>query len=251
MEKFTMQSRQNQRSSDLAYYDSLAALWDQSSTSTLDKLRAFTKYVPMTEFPKLFAKYELFKKILPIHGAIVECGVHQGAGTLTWGVLSSIFEPVNHIRKIIGFDTFEGFASINEKDKATGNENLKVGGLAVNTETELLEAIRLYDQFRPLGHISKIQLVKGNAMQTIPSFVEANPHLVVAMLYLDFDLYEPTKLAIEKFLPLMPKGSVIVFDELYNEQWPGETVAVKETVGLTSLRIERFPFHPQISFSVI
>ncbi len=74
---------------------------------------------------------------------------------------------------------------------------------------------------------------------------------MVALLYLDFDLYEPTKIAIQTLLPRMPKGSLLVFDELDQAAWPGETLAVLETVGLHNLRIERFPFTPQLSFAVI
>jgi hypothetical protein len=49
----------------------------------------------------------------------------------------------------------------------------------------------------------------------------------------------------------MPKGAVLAFDELNQAQWPGETQAVMETVGLRNLRIKRFPFAPQISFAVL
>lgn len=116
---------------------------------------------------------------------------------------------------------------------------------------DLRECVRLYDLNRFIEHIPRVELVVGDAMQTIPEYVENNPHLVVAMLYLDFDLYEPTKMAIETFLPRMPKGSILAFDELNQESWPGETMAVLETVGLRNLRIERFPFTPQLSFAVL
>ena len=69
------------------------------------------------------------------------------------------------------------------------------------------------------------------------------------MLYLDFDLYEPTKIAIEHFRPRMPKGAVIAFDELAQANWPGETRAVLDMIGLHNLKVERLPFHPQISFA--
>lgn len=245
-----MQSSINQRPVDLNYYQALDKYWEESMGSNLDKLRSFTKYVPFGEFPKFIAKYEIFKKILNVHGAILECGVHQGGGLMTWGILSSIFEPVNHIRKIVGFDTFEGFMSINEKDIAD-NEHTQKGGLAVNSYEDLKKAIQHYDTFRPLGHINKIELVKGDASLTIASYIENNPHLVVALLYLDFDLFVPTRDAINLLKSRMPKGAVIVFDELNVKEWPGETQAVHETLGINNLRIERFPFHPQISYVVL
>jgi hypothetical protein len=249
-ESFSMQNSANQRPTDLNYYQSLGRYWDESIGSNIDKLRSFTKYVPFGEFPKFLAKYEIFKKILNIHGAILECGVHQGGGLMTWGLLSSIFEPVNHVRKIVGFDTFEGFASISDKDKAN-NEHAIKGGLAVDSYNDLQIAIANFDSFRPLGHIPKIEIVKGDASATIPEYIEKNPHLVVALLYLDFDLFEPTKVAIEQLRSRMPKGAIIVFDELYIKQWPGETEAVQETLGIKNLKIERFHFHPQISYAVL
>jgi hypothetical protein len=65
------------------------------------------------------------------------------------------------------------------------------------------------------------------------------------------DLYEPTKVALQTFVPRMPRGAVIVFDELNAKMFPGETVAVDEVLGLRNLRIERFPFDSYVSYGVI
>ena len=109
----------------------------------------------------------------------------------------------------------------------------------------------VYDKNRYLGHINKIELIKGDATKTIPDFIEDNKHLVLSLLFLDFDLYEPTKVAIENFLPRMPKGAIVAFDELDNPIWPGETSALLETVGINSLRIKRIEFDPYIGYAVI
>jgi hypothetical protein len=79
---------------------------------------------------------------------------------------------------------------------------------------------------RPVGHVPKVELVKGDANITIPKYIEDNPHVVVSLLYLDFDIYEPTKTALKYFIPRMPKGSIIAFDELNSPHWPGGTIAV-------------------------
>ena len=78
-----------------------------------------------------------------------------------------------------------------------------------------------------------------------------NPHTIVSLLYLDFDVYEPTRIALENFIPRMPKGAIIAFDELNAPNWPGETLAVLETVGIRNLRIERFQFDTLISYAVL
>ena len=71
------------------------------------------------------------------------------------------------------------------------------------------------------------------------------------MLYLDVDLYEPTKIMLEAFLPKMPRGALIVFDELNAKMFPGETVAVDEVIGIKNLKIHRFPFDSYVSYAVI
>ena len=102
-----------------------------------------------------------------------------------------------------------------------------------------------------MGHVDKVHLVKGDAVQTIPAFVKDHGHLVVSLLFMDFDLYEPTRVALEHFVPRMPKGAVLAFDELDNPLWPGETMALLETVGIGRFRWERFGFDPYIAFAVM
>ena len=45
---------------------------------------------------------------------------------------------------------------------------------------------------------------------------------------------------------------IIVFTlELNQKQWPGETKALFDTIGINNLKIERLSFMPQISFAQI
>jgi predicted O-methyltransferase YrrM len=99
--------------------------------------------------------------------------------------------------------------------------------------------------------VDKVHLVRGDITQTIPTFVEANPHLVVSLLFLDADLYAPTKVVLEHILPRMPKGAIVAFDELDNPQWPGETLALLEHPGIRSLRLQRLEWDPYIAYAVI
>lgn len=88
-------------------------------------------------------------------------------------------------------------------------------------------------------------------MQTIPSFVGDHPHLLVSLLFMDFDLYEPTRVALEHFVPRMPRGAILAFDELDNPMWPGETQAVLEGLSLRNLRLQRLEWDPYIAFAAI
>lgn len=238
-------------SSEIELRSELNEYFSSSIGTDMEKLQNFSKYVPTQELRKFICRYELFQRILKVHGSIIECGVLFGGGLMTWAQLSEIFEPINHTRNIIGFDTFAGFEDVSEKDITGIALHGKKGGLAVDSYNDLQECVRLYDKGRFLNHINKVKLVKGDIKETLPVFIEKNPHLVVSLLWLDFDIYEPTIVAIRHLIDRIPKGGIIAFDELNHEVWPGETIAVRETLGLNKLRIERFPFGGTLSFAVI
>jgi hypothetical protein len=227
---------------------SVDTLFDQSKCSTSDKLGNFPKYVRRHEIARFLCRYEIFKRQLNVKGSIVECGVHHGGGVMTWAHFSATLEPYNYHRKIIGFDTFQGFPTVATEDG--GNELAHVGSLRVDydVQEELTRSIMEYDSNRFINHKQKIELVAGDACKTIPQYLTENRHLLVSLLYLDFDLYEPTVAALTHFLPRIPKGGVIAFDEVNNPIWPGETLALLEKLDLRHHKLECFEFEPNISF---
>ena len=223
----------------------------KSIGSNVEKMQNFAKYVPTQDLRKFICRCELFKKVLQIHGSIIECGVLYGGGLMTWAQLSEIFEPLNHTRNIIGFDTFSGFSALSDQDKTCKAHQGKEGGLALDSYDDLIEAIKIYDGSRFLSHIQKVRLIRGKVEDTLPIYIEKNPHLVVSLLWLDFDVYEPTVAALKYLVPRIPKGGIIVFDELNHELWPGETIAVMEQLGINNLRIQRFEFGGTMSFAIL
>lgn len=227
------------------------ALFEANPSSWETKLENFPKYVRRQNLTRFLALYEIFKLIQPVKGSIIECGVNHGFGTMSWAKFSAILEPVNLMRRVYGFDTFEGFPGVSEKDRSATSQHVKEGDLAADVHDELTQLVDIYDSTRFIGHVNKVKLIRGDATKTIPAFVEENPHLLVSLLYLDFDLYEPTKVALEHFLPRMPRGAVVAFDELDNPLWPGETLAMLETHAKRPLRIERLDFDPYIGFAIL
>ena len=236
---------------DLLYRQKLAEHFDNASGTTYEKLWAFSRFAPRQRMTMMLSKYEIMKQLLDVQGSIIELGVQWGSGLFEWAQLSEILEPRNYQRTIHGFDTFSGFESITEKDEHERKSvHLVKGGLKADVYDELQEGVKIYDLCRNLGHIEKIFLHKGNAIETIPFFIKNNPQLVVSLLYLDIDLYQPTLSALEYFWPRMPKGGIIVFDELNCDKFPGETVAVHEKLGIGNLRVKRSPFDTWISYAV-
>ncbi len=192
-------------------------------------------------------RIKLFELIKDVQGSIVVCGVYKGNDLMLYQHLSGIFEPISHHRKIIGFDTFEGFPSVSKKDP----DDLKAGMIHGSSYEHLEDWIKIQDLNRSLGNIPKIELIKGDANETIPKYKKETPHLLISLLYLDFDLYEPTLTALKNFLPLMPKGGVVAFDEICQKTFYGETVALKEVLNINKISLRKFYFDPNVSYYVI
>jgi len=191
---------------------------------------------------------ELYKKILDVPGVICEFGVQWGVTLAQLIAFRGIYEPYNHSRKIYGFDTFQGFPEIHQKDRGFSS----VGDYSVNPEHfDLLEEIlTIHESYSPLSHIKKFALVKGDASLTINSWLEENPHAVISMAIFDMDIYKPTRDVLESILPRLVKGSLLVFDELNAETFPGETMAVNEVLGLNNLRLRHNPNQPLCAWAV-
>ena len=167
---------------------------------------------------------------------------------MSWAKLSTTLEPYNFHRKIIGFDTFSGFPKISEIDKKYKYSKKGLFSEKFNTYNELRQTIKEYDKNRYIKHLPKIELVKGDAVKTIPKYVKDNKHLIISLLFLDFDIFEPTAVALKYFLPRMPRGSILAFDEINNENWPGETMALLEKHNINKLKIKNFPSEPHMSY---
>jgi hypothetical protein len=246
------QSRNTKRSEkEQSYASRMEQCIAESPYSSLERLQNFSLYVPRQDLTNFLVRYEIFKRALAVQGSIIECGVLRGGGLMAWGQFSAIFEPTNHQRRVVGFDTFSGFPKLSKQDLASGSEQARPGGLAVDSFEHLKHCVELFDMNRFVGHVPKVELVRGDAVKTIPQYVKENPQLIVSLLYLDFDIYEPTLAALKHFVPRMPKGAVIAFDELNLKDWSGESVAVLEALELRKYRIERCSFGSVTSFAQI
>ena len=214
----------------------------------LSNLALFTK---RQDLSRVLFLNDLYQKILDVHGVIIEFGVRWGRDLAVLQSLRGIYEPFNHNRKIIGFDTFEGFPSTHEKDGA--DDMVHVGSYDVtdNYEQYLEKVLDYHEQESPISHIKKFQLVKGDASVEVEKYFEENPETIVAFAFFDLDIYEPTKNCLEVIKKHMTKGTILGFDELNLHHWPGETIAYKEVFGLDKYRIKRNPFGAAQSYVVI
>lgn len=192
--------------------------------------------------------YEIYKKIIHTHGIIIEFGVRWGQTLSIMSALRGIFEPFNRHRKIVGFDTFDGLKGISKKDGELSK--CKDGSFSVTPgyEDYLDRILSMQEKLNPMSHLKRYELVKGDAVKTIPEYLKRHPETIISLAIFDFDIYAPTKAALEAIKPHLCKGSILVFDELCDDILPGETIALRETWGLNNVRLQRFPMTARISY---
>lgn len=212
--------------------EKLEMIFRDTELTTFELFRNFPVFTPRFNLDRFLTHYEIFKKIFNLPGVIIDLGVYRGASAFTWAKLCEIFCPTD-IRKVVyGFDTFKGFSKLSKHD---GKEDIRNGrklggyfaGNSIEKDLSLAQEAMNYD--RHIRHIDRIVFVKGDVNKTIPQFIKKKGNgLKIALLNLDLDLYEPTKIALEYFVPQMTRGGIIVADEYAVNTFGGETKAIDE-----------------------
>jgi hypothetical protein len=208
-------------------------------------------YLRSTQLAKVLYLNELYQLIERVPGIVIEFGVWWGANLALFESFRSVYEPYNWTRKVVGFDTFTGYPEVGERDGKS--RYAAVGGYAVGKDY-LLHLDRLlaaHEADNVMPQIQKYELVQGDVMQTVGAYFEANPATVVALAYFDLALYEPTRRCLEAIRPHLTRGSVLAMDELNSADFPGETIAFREVIGLDRYRLVRSRFLPDRSYVVI
>jgi len=183
---------------------------------------------------KMLAHYELYKQTIGLAGAIVECGVFKGASLMRFAAFRRLFET-EASRRIVGFDIFGDFpATAYEADKQklkdfweqAGRESISKEGLKTALARHNLE--------------KNVELVAGDVIDTIPTYLEAHPEFKVSFLNLDTDVYEPAKCIMETLYERVVPGGIILLDDY--AVWAGETNAVDEYLKGRNVVIRKKPF---------
>jgi O-methyltransferase len=133
-----------------------------------------------------------------VEGAIVECGVLDGgtAALMAWAT-----QPPAMKRQVHLFDAWEGLPKTTMED---GAEAAKWTGEVVGSPVRALAVMR------ELG-ISRDRIVVHHGWFN-ETFPQANVSKV-AMLHVDCDFYEPTRLCLEKWYPVLAPGGAMQFDD--------------------------------------
>ena len=164
---------------------------------------------------KLLFMKEIYEEIIDTPGNIVEVGCWFGQSSVIFENLRAILEPFNCSRRIVSFDTFNGY--------------VETSGLKIKNE-EIEKYRALDDWIGSLGDIQESHKIinnsvtnftniKGDIFQTIPDFISKNME-PIAMIYYDIATYNTLKLTFETLVPFLVKGGLFVFDD-YGHPYEG------------------------------
>ncbi len=244
-------TKDNRSAQELSRREKMTQLFQQAPIPNDELLANLALFIPKTEFSRMLYIQELYKKQLDVHGVIMEFGVRWGQNMALYETFRGIYEPFNWTRKIIGFDTFEGFPSVSEKDGSASIIKEGAYGVTENYEAYLEKLLGLREQEGVSMEHKRFELVKGDASKTVKEYLEKHPETIISMAYFDFDIYQPTKDCLEAIKGHLTKGSVIAFDELNHPDFPGETLAVKEVFGLDKYKLIHSPFSGARSYLIV
>lgn len=162
--------------------------------------------------------YDLTRKVVEqnIPGVLVECGVAAGAQI---GVMGHCLRKMDANRTIYGFDSFQGIPLAGPND----NEQPGIGAIDPNRPIpsdlrELLKtsgvAVHSLDNVqanlvRWKLNLAQFRLIPGWFQDTMP----VNDIDKIALLRLDGDLYESTKVCLERLYPKVQRGGFVIIDD--------------------------------------
>lgn len=192
----------------------------------------------------ILSHYELYKKILSLPGDIIELGVFKGNSLIQFASFRELFENEKS-RKLVGFDTFGTFPEANmiQSDKKF------VDDWNETFQDEFISKEDIAQSLNAKG-IANFELIQGDILQTIDDYIKDNPHLRIALLHIDTDVYEPAKAGLEKLFDRVVRGGVIIFDDYGTVE--GETLAIEEFFATyPEYKLQKFSFsHTKPSYII-
>lgn len=211
-------------------------------TSGFDWNSDFLVFLRRQTISRVLYLASLYQMVLEVPGYILEFGRRWGPSFSVFSGLRGIYEPYNYTRGIYGFDTFEGFQGVSEHDSDEAEEgSLSSDPNHVGALNKILSLLALDS---PLPNLHETNAVKGDIRETLPAWLDENPHAMIAMVIFDMDIYLPTREALDLVVPRLMGNSLLVFDEFSTKSFPGETLALLEKVAPGEFNFQRSPLAP-------
>jgi SAM-dependent methyltransferase len=179
------------------------------------ELMSNAKQYSMTPSTRMWAliqsiEYINHNKIL---GDFVECGIWKGGNLI---LFSAVQEQLGMSRTIYGYDTFTGMV----EPRALDLDFRGVSASEMMLNTQKIDGDHSIHAFASLDLVNKnlsenksknVKLIQGDVAKTLQK-IENLPEKI-AILRLDTDWYESTRIELEKLYPLLEPGGVLIIDD--------------------------------------
>lgn len=216
----------------------LLRLFEAAPMGLEDKLFNLGIYVRSGLLVKFLLLAEIYQRFSKVPGMFVEFGTWFGQNLILLENLRAIYEPFAKQRRIVGFDTFDGY-----KDGKFAAQGIYSTGKEYVGYLEAL--LKCHSEMNVYGHIqAPHELIEGDVTHTAPAYFAAHPEAIVAFAFFDMGPYEPTRAAMWAIKPHLVAGSMLLLDELTWKETPGEAIAFLEVFGQTGYRLEKCTLYP-------
>jgi len=201
---------------------------------------------------RIFAIREMYEKIVGIPGTIIDLGTWRGQTAVVCENLRAIFEPLHLNRRIVCFDTFEGYKGFSDKDRATALHRDGTYKVAEGYGEYLERLLVLHEKNNALGHnFGKHRVVTGDCRETLPRFFAEHPNEFVCLAFFDVNSYDPTLQSFRTIHERLVPGGVVAFWQLTRDVIPAEgSVYAAEILNKYPHTLHRSQFYPGLCYVV-
>lgn len=188
-----------------------------------EKQRSQGLFIYSSLLARMTAISDIYRKIVHLPGVVVDLGTWRGQTAVLCENCRAIFEPLHFNRRILCFDTFEGYVGFSDKDKATSLHKDGTYSVGENYADYLSDLLVLHEKANAMGHYhGKHSVIKGDCRETLPSFFAENPSEFVALAFFDVNSYQPTKEAFDIIWKRLVPGGIVAFWQMTRSAIPAE-----------------------------
>lgn len=217
----------------------------------IEKERSLGLFLRGSLLARIFAITDIYKQIVALPGAILDIGTWRGQTAVICENLRAIFEPLHFNRRIICFDTFDGYEGFSEKDKATDLHKDGTYGVGGKGYAEFLSKLLvLHEKSNAMGeNHGKHRVIAGDCRKTIPDFFKENSHECVSLAFFDVNAYDPTEESFKAVWKRLVPGGIAAFWQLTRNSIPAEGMVYAEKIlGKYAHKIQRCETYPGLCY---
>ena len=194
-------------------------------------IKNFGSIVGNQSLYKYLKMFEILTSISKINGDIIEFGIWKGNNLL---FMKKTIDYLKLKKNIYGYDWFKGITEFEKYDKKVIKKKY------IGNESFIKKLIKLQS-------LKKIKLINDDVKNFRHHFKKKK----FCLVYLDLDLYKPTKNILSVIDEFISKQGLIVFDQAQKPEWVGEKKALDEFYKINKKKYQFIKLNKNFSPDII